>query len=226
MLGFYVVTKAMGILRHRCDGCGFSQQSWVSAVKRDGTPITNHYHKLCTMCKATGGIGATVVALGLSWAFTVVGGLSGGATPIPVSRTLIMFSNYLPGCCLNNADLPCSPNLQPVRTSDTGRYADVDSDAGDDANAYADGKNTNLEMEQGLGWQIGVFGFHSPFLQRTFDLSAQQISKSEKKKTKKKTKTKTKTKTWYLASILPSYNGPLTCVHNMVEKLRRILLFT
>ena len=36
MLGFYVVTKAMGILRQRCDGCGFSQQSWVSAVKRDG----------------------------------------------------------------------------------------------------------------------------------------------------------------------------------------------
>ena len=32
-------------------------------------------------------------------------------------------------------------------------------------------KDTDLvEIEQGLGWQIGVLGFHSPFLHRTFDL--------------------------------------------------------
>ena len=32
-------------------------------------------------------------------------------------------------------------------------------------------KYTDLvEIEQGLGWQTGVLGFHSPFLHRTFDL--------------------------------------------------------
>ena len=39
------------------------------------------------------------------------------------------------------------------------------------ANIINIGEDSNLvDMEQGLGWQIGMLGFHSPFLHRTLDL--------------------------------------------------------